>query len=558
MSSMTEPFAAYLRTSTEDKQSPDDSRRWQLSLASQLISPHEGCIVAVYHDIDVSRSLPWTRRPEANRLLADITAPARGWNKLVIGEPQRAFSGAQFQLVFPLLCHYGIQLWVPEIGGPIDPDSEAHDLVMSLFGGLSKAERRRVQHRTRAAMLALATDGRWLGGRPNYGYRLVDTGLPHPNKSKAAAGAQLRTLDTDPDTSPVVRRMFDLSDTGVGFRSIARILESEGIPSPGEVGPVRHPRSVGVWAASAVRAILTNPRYLGHQVAGRLRRYDELLSATDVALGTVSRQRRQDPERWAWSQERSWPALVDLDLFERVNRRITNTSGATSTRRPRSEPGKYVLAGAVKCALCGKAMFGATAKNKPYYRCTATRSDYAKPSVAGHPPTYAVREERILAAVDHWLTTLTDSDHLDATVAAIVGADQQASTEPAEVSRARRHKQRLRIELDRMLAAIRAGMDPALAAAEARKIQAELVGATSVIEQWEQPGDRPTALTAGDVRAALTEAGGLVALLERSDRADRAALYQRLGLGLLYEREAATGLERVQARLLLTRSGGRI
>lgn len=236
LSTMTEPFAAYLRTSTEDNQSPQDSRRWQLSLADQLIGPKQGSIVAVYHDIDVSRSLPWSRRPEASRLLADVTDPARGWKRLVIGEPQRAFSGAQFQLVFPVLCHYGVELWVPEVGGPVDPDSEAHDLVMSMFGGLSKAERRRVQHRTRAAMMALAGDGRWLGGRPNYGYRLVDTGLPHPNRSKAAAGAQLRTLEPDPETAPIVRRIFDRYDAGTGFRSIARELEHEGIPARARSG----------------------------------------------------------------------------------------------------------------------------------------------------------------------------------------------------------------------------------------------------------------------------------------------------------------------------------
>jgi site-specific DNA recombinase len=157
--------------------------RQQLALAQQLITPHDGSIVAVYHDIDVSRSLPWSRRPQATRLLADAADPLRGWRRLVIGEPQRAFSGPQFQLVFPVLSHFGIEFWVPEIGGPVDPDSEAHDLVMSLFGGLSKAERRRIQHRTRAAMLALAAGGRWLGGRPNYGYRVVNTGLPHPNRS---------------------------------------------------------------------------------------------------------------------------------------------------------------------------------------------------------------------------------------------------------------------------------------------------------------------------------------------------------------------------------------
>lgn len=555
---MTEAFAAYVRTSTEDTQSPEDSRRWQLALADQLIAPHGGQVVAVYPDVDVSRALPWPRRPEARRLLADVANPNRGWRKLVIGEPQRAFSGAQFQLVFPVLCHYGVELWVPEVGGPVDPDSEAHDLVMNLFGGLSKAERRRVQHRTRAAVLALATDGRWLGGRPNYGYRLVDTGQPHPNRRKATAGAQLRTLEPDPDTAPVVRRIFDLYDEGVGFKSIARTLEREGIPSPGEVGPVRHPRSVGVWAASAVRAILINPRYLGHQVTGRMRRHDELLNAADPALGTVSRQRRQERERWSWSEQPSWPALVDRALFERVNKRITNTTRSTGPRLPRSDPGKYVLAGTIRCELCGRAMFGATAKNKPYYRCSATKTDYATPSVEGHPPTYAVREERILAAVDGWLDTLTHANYLDATVAAVLAADAQANVEPVEVTQARRRQRQLNVELDRILAAIRAGMDPALAATETRKIQSDLAGAASVIELWERSNERPIRLTEDDVRAVLAQTGSMVDLLRRADRAERAALYRALGLNLRYEKEAATGVERVHARLQLKRSGGRI
>src|SRR5207248_695291 len=114
-------------------------------------------------------------------------------------------------------------------------------------------------------------------------------------------------------------------------------------------------------------------------------------------------------------------------LWQRVNARITNTRG-NGTRRPRSQPGRYLFAGTIRCGHCGKAMFGATGKNKPYYRCAATRPDYATPAVPGHPPTYSVREERILAAVDDWLTTLTDPDHLDATVDAILAADRD--TEP--------------------------------------------------------------------------------------------------------------------------------
>lgn len=556
---MGDMFAAYLRTSTDDNQSPDDSKRWQLSLAEQLIAPKQGSIGAIYHDTDTSRSLPWTRRRRAKDLLEDLADPHRGWNKLVIGEPQRAFSGAQFQLVFPILCHYGVELWVPEVGGPVDPDSEAHDLVMSLFGGLSKAERRRVQHRTRASMLALATTGRWLGGRTNYGYQLLDTDLPHPNKRKAAAGARLRTLQPDPDTALVVQRIFTLYDGGKGLRTIARILEDEGIPSPGEVGPTIHPRSAGVWGGAAVRAILLNPRYLGHQVAGRLRRQDVLLDPRDPAQGTVSRQRWQPIQSWSWSEEPAWAALIDEDLFKRVNAKITNNhydDAGTQTRMPRSEPGRYLLSGHVRCGHCGRSMHGLTGKGKPYYRCEATRSDYARPAVEGHPPNYTIREERIIATIDDWLaTTFTHSEVIDTTVAAILEADRNTTEEPLDVTAARGQLMRSHTELNRMLAAVRAGMDPELAAPETRKIQADLVNAKRTIGAWERTHRKPARLTENQVRNAVTGTADLVRLLGTADRVLRTALYSALGLTIRYTREAPSGLERIHARLELTGNG---
>jgi hypothetical protein len=101
-------------------------------------------------------------------------------------------------------------------------------------------------------------------------------------------------------------------------------------------------------------------------------------------------------------------------------------------------------------------------------------------------------------------------------------------------------------------------MDPTLAASETRKIQSELTGAASVIELWERSNERPVRLTEDDVRAVLAQTGSMVDLLHRADRSERAALYHALGLNLRYEKEAATGVERVHARLQLTRSGGRI
>ncbi len=270
--------ALYARVSTEDRQSPVDSIAWQRSVAAALMEAHDGNVVVEYLDVGVSRSLPWSRRPEAARLLADCARPDRGFDAVVIAEPQRAFAGTQFGLTAPLLWHYGVELWVPEVGGRVDPDSEAHDLVMSLFGGLSKAERSRIQRRVRAAMTTMArAGGRYLGGRPPHGYQLVPM-RAHPNPEKARMGATLNRLEPDPETAPVVRRIFQARLAGHGYSAIARGLNRDRVPSPAAYDSARNPhRDPRGWADSAVRAILANARYTGHEVWARQRRDYELL-----------------------------------------------------------------------------------------------------------------------------------------------------------------------------------------------------------------------------------------------------------------------------------------
>jgi len=193
-------FAFYGRVSTEDNQDPESSLQWQLQRARALIAPHGGVIGPQFRFFDVgqSRSLPWQRRPEASRLLASLRDPRRGFAAVAIGEPHRAFYGNQFGLTLPLFEHYGVQLWVPEVGGPIDPNNEAHDLVMSVFGGMSKGERNRVKVRVRTAMATQTQmEGRYLDGRPPYGYMLRDLG-PHPNPAKASRAHP-------PTTAPATR-----------------------------------------------------------------------------------------------------------------------------------------------------------------------------------------------------------------------------------------------------------------------------------------------------------------------------------------------------------------
>jgi site-specific DNA recombinase len=139
-------FVFYGRVSTEDRQDPEVSRGWQLQSAMRLIEGH-GTIVREYFDIGQSRSVVWKRRPQAASLLADVADPQRDFDAIVISEPQRAFSGPQFANIYPTLEHYGVEVWLPEVGGRFDAKSDVHDLLMMIFGGLGAAERRVVQRR---------------------------------------------------------------------------------------------------------------------------------------------------------------------------------------------------------------------------------------------------------------------------------------------------------------------------------------------------------------------------------------------------------------------------
>jgi site-specific DNA recombinase len=208
----------------------------------------------------------------------------------VIGGPQRTFYGNQFGNTFPVFVHFGVPLWVLEVGGPIDPDNEAHVLVMSVFGGMSKGEHNRIKIRVRTAMGSQAQlQGRYLGGRPPYGYRIADAG-PQPNPAKAATGQRIHKLEPDPAAAPIVQRIFRLYIDGMSDKAIATQLTREGLPCPSAHDPARNQhRTKTAWQQGAVRAILINPRYTGYEVWNKQRKEERLLDVDDVTLGHTTR-----------------------------------------------------------------------------------------------------------------------------------------------------------------------------------------------------------------------------------------------------------------------------
>lgn len=523
--------AFYGRVSTEDQQDPDASRGWQLSRARQLVEPAGYAIVEEFFDLGTSRSLPWKRRPQASRLLGVLPDPNRGFDGVVIGEPQRAFYGNQFSLTFPVFTHYGVQLWVPEVGGPVDPGSEAHDLVMTLFGGMSKGERSRIQIRTRAAMkdLALRTD-RFLGGRPPYGYRLIDAG-PHPNPGRAAAGQRAHRLVPDEETAPVVRRIFEMFVAGQGVRFIAQQLTDAEVPSPSAHDQARNPhRDPRGWAFSAVRAILSNEAYTGRRVWAKQRKVEELIDPEDVAAGNRTRLRWRPKEEWIRPQLKTHDPLIEDDLFIAARGRLASTE--RGARKPRASAHHYLLRGVLFCSVCGRRMEGTWRKvgndgeGRILYRCALRRSRALAADFPDHPGALYVREDAILGPLDQWISSMTTPNAL--------AQHQHASARTAPSDALQQKLSDVERKIASLIAAVEAGADLPQITEQLNRRARERSGLEAQLRALPQA----RVLSSEEIHASLDDLGGMAKVLAEADSAARENVYRSLGVRMEYDHES--------------------
>ncbi|MFB7599557.1 recombinase family protein [Streptomyces sp. NPDC056160] len=537
-------FAFAGRCSTEDLQDPEASRNWQLTRARALIEPTGGHIVTEYFDVGHSRSLPWQRRPRANELLQALRNPNRGFDAVVIGEPQRTFYGNQFGNTFPVFVHFRIPLWVPEIGGPVDPNNEAHDLVMSVFGGMSKGERNRIKIRVRTAMSSQAQlQGRYLGGRPPYGYLIGDAG-PHPNPAKAAAGQRIHRLEPDPAAAPIVARIFQMYVDGMSDKAIASQLTREGIPCPSAHDAIRNPhRKKTAWQAGAVRAILINPRYTGYEIWNKQRKEEHLYDIDDVTLGHRTRMTHNPAEQWVWSNDTAHEAIVTTQLFNTVKKiRQQRSRMPQRLERPGRQPQgqrTYALRGRVRCATCGRKMQPATIRNTVYYRCEFKEQEQSLHPGLNHPRTVYLREDAVCRALDRWIAKAFAPDRLTATLTALTHASAAANaaeTSTPQQTQARKMVKECERRLARYQAALEAGADPAVVTQWINEAQTDKEAARKKLDTPPAATrKKETPLTADQIREITERLGDIAQRVQAVDTEKKSPLYEALGITISYE-----------------------
>ena len=259
----------------------------------------------------------------------------------------------------------------------------------------------------------------WNIGKPPYGY--IAEPIPHPVPARRAEGRTKHRLAPHPIHGPVVTRIFEMRISfRVGYDAIADELNRDlKLNPPPE--PTREWKRVGRWTGSAIREILTNPKYTGYMVYNR--------------RATKAGGRVNPPEEWIWSSQPVHPALVSLEQFQaaRLVARAKNRSGGAQQGHELTDVTSYLLRSYLWCELCGRKIWGKKfSGGRVYYMCEKDRRQHVdQPWYSQHPAAIRLRAMDIEDEVFDFLTT-----HLAPSALGIVhGRDNADRVPPGVFSR---------------------------------------------------------------------------------------------------------------------------
>lgn len=267
-------------------------------------------------------------RPGVKRLIED--AKAKRINVILVKDLSRFGRnyiefGQYTDYLFPSL---GCRFIALNNGIDTMSDNGSTD-VMCFLNLFNEFYSRDTSKKVKAVKKACAESGKFMGTYPAYGYRRDPLDKHH--------------LVIDEETAPIVRRIFAMRASGMGFHAIAAALNEEGIPSPGVLYYQRKgqsdPRRVNhKWADQTVKNMVRSEVYIGNMVQGKY----GTLSYKSRKLVSKSEDQwiRVEGTHEAIISQELWDTVVSID--QKKVRKNTPADGC-----------KSIFTGLVYCADCG-------------------------------------------------------------------------------------------------------------------------------------------------------------------------------------------------------------
>ena len=262
------------------------------------------------------------------------------------------------------LNRLGIGVWTIK-DGQLKTEEHIDKLLNYIRFWQNEGESKKTGMRVHDTMAEMVKEGKFVGGKAPYGYKLVLSG------EISNHGRALHRLVIVPKHAEVVRQIYSYAvNQGMGFQKIANTLNENGIPAP----------ILEKWKSGTVRSILMNPVYMGYIAYNR--RKDGHANSTRLDRKEWIYAREQNPEIMIVPQE-IWERAQEIR--EARKKRINESKQTTSDlymeqyNVPFSTRGKLALTGLVYCGYCGKRL-----KNTGYANhWTSKKTGEEKVSYAG-------------------------------------------------------------------------------------------------------------------------------------------------------------------------------
>ena len=318
------PVALYARVSS-DRQDVDLSVAAQLRALRDYADKNGHVVVREY--VDEAKSGRIDDRPEFNKMIDEARLPEAPFREVLVWKFSRFTRKREHAVAYKSLPR-GRGVTVVSITEPID-DTPTGALKEGIIETVDEFYSEDMATDVRRGMREAASRGFWVSSRTPYGYKRVI--MVQDGEKKRPK------LQPDAATAPVVRRIFDMAETGVGMLDIARAINDDEIPSA----------AGKLWSNNAVNFILRNEVYTGTLVWGAK-------AKDDAEVVRV---------------EEAFPAIVSTAQFRRVNSRMRSRSSKTT--HPRRIASSYLLSGLVRCYRCETLLSGQDAKGGRfhYYVC---------------------------------------------------------------------------------------------------------------------------------------------------------------------------------------------
>ena len=197
------------------------------------------------------------------------------------------------------------------------PDAPEGVIIESLLEGMAEYYALQLSQNVRRGVRESAKRCLFTGGRVPLGYR--------PNRD--------HVFELDPDTAPLVKRIFQMYGGGYTITEIVAQLNAEGL----------HTKSGDPFTKSSLRTVLRNEKYIG---------------VYDFKNGEIR-------------IENGIPAIIDKELFYRCQELLKRNQRAPGAGWNKSD---YLLTNKLYCGTCGAQMVGESGTGKSgakysYYLC---------------------------------------------------------------------------------------------------------------------------------------------------------------------------------------------